>query len=164
MNRYCKTNKISIHGYYIAYSLINLFTKIKKKLLKKEKISYKDLNHFWLALSNNIDYLNSRVDETNIYKTKINNNYCKSDKSDKSNKSNKSDKSDSSESNTNNTNNTNILEQIYCNHKCYICWVDKVLSNFFYILLITAKFIGSGDTKDPNLFKLSEYNKNDPFT
>jgi hypothetical protein len=217
MNRYCKTNKISIHGYYIAYSLINLFIKIKKKLLKKEKISYKDLNHFWLSLSNNIDYLNSRVDETNVFKTKINNNYCKliielipflnnlveysqthknthvdldndnlksicsnkSDKSDKldkldkSNKSNKSNKSDSSESNNSNnsncincincincTNHSNQLENIYCNQKCYICWVDKVLSNFFYILLITAKFIGSGDTKDPNLFKLSEYYSN----
>ena len=67
MNRYCKANKISIHGYYIAYSLINLFIKIKTKLVKKDKITYKDLNHFWLCLANNIDYLNTRIDETNIY-------------------------------------------------------------------------------------------------
>ena len=29
MNRYCKNNNISIHGYYIAYSLINIFIETK---------------------------------------------------------------------------------------------------------------------------------------
>ena len=30
-------------------------------------------------------------------------------------------------------------------------------SPFFYILLIIAKFMGTGDYKDPNLIKLGEY-------
>ncbi len=225
MNRYCKLNKISIHGYYIAYSLINLFVKIKKKLVKREQITYIDLNHFWLGLASNIDYLNSRVDETNLSKAKINNNYSKliiellpyltnlvefkhisteeqvqvqvqtqtqfdtdniksncscsnksnlslkSDKSNKSNKSNKINIVNSIESSSSNcdklsgsTNTYNNSNNIYCIDKCYICWVDKVLSNFFYILLITAKFIGSGEFKDPNLFKMAEYYSNIIYT
>lgn len=215
MNRYCKINKISIHGYYIAYSLINLFIKIKKKLVKKEIITYKDINHFWISLANNIDYLNLRVADPNLLKNKINQNYCKfimeieqyitelveycqkhnepdlnsstSVKSTKSNKSNKSiksiksiisdksnsinisnslntsDPSDSSIS-SNNLNELNSLDCIYCVNKCYVCWVDKVLRNFFYILLITAKFIGSGDIKDPNLLKMAEYYSNIFYT
>ena len=31
------------------------------------------------------------------------------------------------------------------------------LSKFFYILLIIAKFIGTGEIKEPNLIKLGEY-------
>lgn len=198
MNRYCKLNKISIHGYYIAYSLINLFIKIKKKLVKREKITYKDFNHFWLGLASNIDYLNSRIDETNLSKAKINNNYCKliiellpyltnltefthknhdesenniksncsySNKSNTSNKSNLSNIINSIESNSSSCGKTcKSLNKIYCDEKCYICWVDKVLCNFFYILLITAKFIGSGETKDPNLLKMAEYYSNIIYT
>lgn len=201
MNRYCKQNKISIHGYYIAYSLINLFIKIKKKLISREKITYIDLNHFWFSLSSNIDYLNLRIDETNLSKAKINNNYCKliiellpyltnlvefkhinRDLTD-NNKSNCSHSNKSNLANSINSNsfacsdlsiesdnlnsgkiNKNIINLIYCTEKCYICWVDQVLSSFFYILLITAKFIGSGDTKDPNLHKLAEYYSNIIYT
>ena len=32
MNRYCKSNNISIHGYYITCALMNLFLNIKKVL------------------------------------------------------------------------------------------------------------------------------------
>ena len=58
----------------------------------------------------------------------------------------------------------NKLNSIYCINKCYVCWVDKVLKKFFYILLITAKFIGSGEVKDPNLLKMSEYYSNIIYT
>jgi hypothetical protein len=193
MNRYCKVNKISIHGYYIAYSLINLFIKIKKKLIKKEIITNKDINHFWTSVANNIDYLNSRVNDTNLCKNKINHNFCKyiieiekfltelvefSEKHSEDNinctlSNNSSNKIKSNSSSPNSvascefyqSDNKYIkLNSIYCNKKCYICWVDNVLKKFFYILLITAKFIGSGDIKDPNLLKMSEYYSNIFFT
>ena len=76
-NRYCKQNKISIHGYYLAYTFINLFNKIKKKIFKPHKFEINDINHFILSLSNNIDYLNSRIDPTNNIKNKINLNLSK---------------------------------------------------------------------------------------
>ena len=48
-NRYCKQNKISIHGYYLAYTFINLFNKIKKKIFKPHKFEINDINHFILS-------------------------------------------------------------------------------------------------------------------
>ena len=158
MNRYCKKNNINIHGYYIASSIINLFNKIKKKLLTSEQITLYDINYFWLSISQNIDYLNSRIDSKNSIRQKINNNFCKFyieinnllinlvdyHKNHKTQELNRSG--------------------IYCNKRCYICWVDNILSKFIYILLITAKFIGLGEIKDPNLYKLSEYYSNIIYT
>ncbi len=231
MNRYCKINKITIHGYYIAYSLINLFKKIRKKLISNSKISCQDINFFWLSIASNIEYLNSRVEENNLIKNKINQNVCKliielsslldclvgynknhntiginmlennliknsdsnnnltnyssfTNKSNNSNLSNNTNKSSNSNSdNTDNLENLNnqIIQTdisnmsltknylsndkiIYCDNKCYLCWVDNILCKFFYILLILAKFIGSGETKDPNLIKLSEYYANIFYT
>jgi hypothetical protein len=43
-------------------------------------------------------------------------------------------------------------------------YVKFVLSKFFYILLQTAKFIGSGTYHEPNLIKLAEYYSNIFFT
>ena len=77
MNRYCKANKITIHGYYIAYSLINLFRKIRKKLIENYKITYNDINFIWISIALNIDYLNSRIDNSNPIKNKINYNFSK---------------------------------------------------------------------------------------
>lgn len=174
MNRYCKMNKINIHGYYITYSLINLFIKVKNKLLNKNSIEITDITNFILYVSYNIDYLNSRVDVINSIRQKINNNFCKFiiEVNDilihltKYNKDhniicleeNKDNSKQSKESKDN-------LNNIYCNTQCYICWVDYVLSKFFYLLLITAKFMGSGEIKkDPNLFKIAEYFSNIIYT
>lgn len=213
MNRYCKNNKISIHGYYIASSLINIFTKIKGKLISNNYLTYSDINEFYVNLANNVDYLNNRVDPTNQVRNKINFNLSKliielhplfdillnykkkhkgsnsdltisysnisngntisiseSSKQFKnlknnSDKSGSSDKSDLSGNQENLELNVNYSEgkihfKNYCDIKCYNCWVENILITFFYILLITAKFMGSGEFKDPNLKKLSEYYSN----
>ena len=179
MNRYCKINKINIHGYYIAFSIINLFNKIKKKLLSNASIDIDDINNYILYLSYNIDYLNSRVDSINPIKNIINNNFSKFIieinhillNLVKFNKKHKSKSVNNLNDNNKNNNDidTTILNlsynNIYCNNQCYICWIDNVLSKFFYLLLITAKFMGSGEVKkDPNLIKISEYYSNIIYT
>lgn len=174
MNRYCKKNNINIHGYYIASSIINLFNKIKKKLLTSEQITLYDINYFWLSISQNIDYLNSRIDSKNSIRQKINNNFCKFiiEVNDilihlmKYNKNHNivypEENKDNSKENKETKDNIN---NIYCNTQCYICWVDHILTKFFYLLLITAKFMGSGEIKkDPNLFKIAEYFSNIIYT
>ncbi len=225
MNRYCKNNKISIHGYYIASSLINLFSKIKSKLLSSGNLSYQDTVDFYLSLANNVDYLNNRVDPTNQVRNKINfnlsklmielnplfnilHNYKKKHNGSNSdltyscsNLSISSIGNANSNDNINQTKNKNTSNTInpesdnlidcenkdnelaesvsstishnikvkknkksyfknYCDIKCYNCWVENILVTFFYILLMTAKFMGSGEYKDPNLKKLAEYYSN----
>lgn len=220
MNRYCKNNKISIHGYYIACSLINLFSKIKSKLLSSGSLTYQDTLEFFISLANNVDYLNNRVDPTNQVRNKINFNLSKlmielnplfnilHNFKKRHNGSNldltysSSNLSISSMGNTVqpkivSTNSVTIANESleivdfenkenelgesinssnscspkvklhkktyfknYCDIKCYNCWVENILITFFYILLITAKFMGSGEYKDPNLKKLAEYYSN----
>ena len=151
-NRYCKQNKISIHGYYLAYSFINIFNKIKKKIHESYNFTIRDINHFIISLSKNIDYLNSRVNTTNLVKNKITSNlikfqidnmpifielceYCKkhNDQIDNSNK--------------------------FCDEDCNVCWTF-ILSKFFNLLLQTAKFLGSGIYNEANLQRISEYYAN----
>lgn len=150
-NSFCKINKINVHAYYTAYSIINLFNKIKKKIQSQtilrnlteltDSINYTDSNHFILGLSTNVDYLNSRVDPTNQVKNKINYNYSK------------------------------LLIEIVPILNLLITSEQKtekinsnehfdILSKFFYLLLQTGKFIGSGSYKDPNLVRLSDYLSN----
>ena len=74
MNRNCKTNNISIHGYYITCSLINFFINIKKKILSNKKISSEIIIFLFNNIANNIEYLNSRIDSNNPIKKKINEN------------------------------------------------------------------------------------------
>ncbi len=162
MNRYCKINKINIHGYYITYGIINLFIKIKNKLLNKSCIDVTDITNYILYVSYNIDYLNSRVDVTNLVRQKINNNFSKfiieiNDILIYLVKYQKDHNLNSSDENNSNT--------IYCNIQCYACWVDHILTKYFYLLLITAKFMGSGEVKkDPNLLKIAEYFSNIIYT
>jgi hypothetical protein len=52
----------------------------------------------------------------------------------------------------------------FCNKECNQCWISCVLSKFFYILLKTAKFLGSGSYNDPNLNRLAEYYANIFYT
>lgn len=167
MNRYCKNNKIIIHGYYISYSLINLFNKIRKKLLNNSILSFYDINNFWTNLALNIEYLNSRIDSSNKIKYKINSNLSKFIIDNNQlliNLSIYNKNHDLTESDEKLYYNNKINSNLYCNIKCYDCWTKNILSNFIYLLLITAKFIGSGECKDPNLIKLSEYYSNIFFT
>ena len=240
-NRYFKQNKINSHGYYLAYTFINLFNKLRQRMLKSYNFELNDITHFILNLSNNIDYFNSRIDPTNSIKNKINNNFSKfqleiipiltnlieynkihfedeknenkeyenkefenkeyenkeyenkefenkefeefeNDKLLKQNK-NISTNINSSETPIDDTNkdNENIVikkdlsnkkigkkisknENKCCNIECYSCWVTNILSKFFYLLLQTAKFLGSGTYSDPNLIRLSEYYANIFYT
>jgi len=169
-NRYCKLNKISIHGYYLAYTFINLFNKLKKKLYENAEFNIDDINHYVLSLSNNIDYLNSRIDPTNPIKNKINNNLSKLLIDmipilnniflfNKVHKLSNGDNEDTIPNGTNTNTSSNNLNNKYCDDCCYNC-VTFILSKFFYVLLQTAKFLGSGTYNEPNLIRLSEYYAN----
>jgi len=132
MNRYCKINKISIHGYYIASSILFFYLNIKNYILYNKPIAYNIITNFFNNISINIDYLNSRLDDSKLIKKKINFNY----------------------------HNliieiTPIIEKILLINKKND-YLD-FLSNFFYILLLLAKFMGTGEYKDLNLIKLGEY-------
>ena len=223
-NRYFKQNKINSHGYYIAYTFINLFNKIRLRMLKSYKFNMNDISHYILSLSNNVDYFNSRIDPTNSIKNKINNNFSKFqleiipiltnlieyNKIHEKNKNeiditelknsshlnissetpidnifyeninhdtskiNNSDENDNLD-NINNINNytqknvnikskKNKKDNKFCDIECYSCWVTNILSKFFYLLLQTAKFLGSGSYSDPNLIRLSEYYANIFYT
>lgn len=164
VNKYCKQNKISIHGYYLAYTFINIFNKLKKKLIDENDFEINDLTHFIFSLSKNIDYLCSRVDSQNKTKNKILNNYVKfSYDIIKLLEEIINFKSSHIENNLEN-NNTNLNNNIknskkYCNLNCANCWIF-ILTKFFYLLLQTAKFIGSGFYNEPNLLRISEYYSN----
>lgn len=158
-NKYCKINKINVHGYYIAYTIINIFNKLRKRLNGEYTFSMDDLSHFMISLSKNLNYLNSRVDALNLTKNKILNGLAKFNidmiilledifKYEKIHKNNEEQK------------NLNLLEvKKYCDINCLECWVN-VLSKFFYLLLQTAKFLGSGTYNEPNLQRISEYYAN----
>ena len=159
-NRYCKLNKITIHGYYLAFTFINIFNKLRKRLNKGYDFEICDITHFITSLSKNINYLCSRVDNSNPIKNKIlltlpgfnidilnllneifefkkNHNYV---------------------NNSNLDLNNSIIDsnKKYCDLSCNDCWIS-ILSKFFYLLLQTAKFLGSGNYNEPNLLRISEY-------
>lgn len=157
-NRYCKLNKISIHGYYLSYTFINIFNKIRKRLSSGYTFGIEDQTHFILSLSKNINYLNSRVDATNTTKNKILNGLPKFQMDILSLLNeiilfNKNHSFDST--NDINTNEINV----FCIDYCMDCWIN-ILSKFFHLLLQTAKFLGSGTYNEPNLLRISEYYAN----
>jgi hypothetical protein len=199
MNRYCKIANISVHGYYIAYSLIYFFIEIKQKLITNKTIKSDSVINFYSNLASNIEYYNSRLDNSHPIKKKINENFSTlileispllndiityskqhvlSPTNSNSNISENQEFKTSKFANlfTSEGNDTSDLNDINvhidinnnitgcCNINCYICWVDKILTKFFYILLIIAKFMGTGTTRDPNLYKLSEYYSNFMYT
>lgn len=176
MNRYCKTNGISIHGYYIAGGLIDLFINIKNKMLFGKKVSNESIIFIFNNIATNIDYLNSRVDISNPIRKKINENfsnlimeigplineilYFKKEHVNSQNIDlNKEEINLDLHENINENSKLNNTLGI-CNRNCYSCWVDEILTKFVYILLIVAKFMGTGNTKEPNLYKLAEYYSN----
>lgn len=155
-NRYCKLNKISIHGYYLSYTFINIFNKIRKRLNSGYTFGIEDQTHFILSLSKNINYLNSRVDGSNTTKNKIINGLPKFQMETISllneimlynNKNHLTEVLNSNEIN------------VYCKDNCIDCWIN-ILSKFFYLLLQTAKFLGSSLYNEPNLLRISDYYAN----
>lgn len=130
LNRYNKKTNITIHGYYIAYGFIKLFFNI---------ISYNhntNEGNIFLAIlkmfeyiSLNIEYFNSRIEPNNEIRLKINNNFHSFI-----------------------IHITNKFEVISKNND-----INDRLDTFFYILLITAKFIGYGEYNEPNFIKLGQY-------
>jgi hypothetical protein len=129
LNRYNKKTNITIHGYYIAYGFIKLFFDI---------INYNQNGHIniWLAIlkmfeyiSLNIEYFNSRIEPTNEIRVKISNNFHNFT-----------------------IHITNKFEDITKNSD-----INDRLDTFFYILLITAKFMGYGEYNEPNFIKLGQY-------
>jgi hypothetical protein len=156
-NRYCKLNKITTHGYYLAYTFINIFNKIRKKLTDGYIFNISDIIHFITSLSKNINYLISRVDQLNPIKNKIVNSLPKFN-IDVLNLLN-----EICEYKINHSEQIGINYSVdthkYCNNSCRDCWVT-VLSKFFYLLLQTAKFLGSGTFNEPNLIRISEYYSN----
>ena len=168
-NRYCKLNKITIHGYYLAYTFINIFNKIRKRLNGSYIFEINDQAHFIFSLSKNLDYLSSRVEPSNTIKNKIFNKlpkfqidiltflndiftYNKNHLDNIDVNNNMINMINSTNNNISNTDN-------YCNINCMSCWIN-VLSKFFYILLQTAKFLGSGIHNEPNLLRISDYYAN----
>ena len=178
MNRHCKNNGISIHGYYIACALVNLFSNIKNKIFFGAKVPNESIIFFFNSIANNIDYLNSRVDTNNPIRKKINENFCNLILeitpliNDMVYYKKEHKPSQNLELNTtivvwdlhNNEEDNNVEFEGSCNKNCYSCWVDEILTKFNYVLLIVAKFMGTGSTKDPNLYKLSEYYSNVFYT
>jgi archaellum component FlaC len=178
-NKYCKLNKIFIHGYYLAYSFINIFNKIKKKIFNSYKFKMNDITHYIISLSKNINYLNSRIDSLNPYKNKILNEFPKFNidminsitELFEYNKIHKElniiDKQlNNIDKELNNIDKelNNIDKELnnidnYCNNNCSNCCI-KILSKFFHLLLQTAKFLGSGTYNEPNLLRISEYYAN----
>lgn len=155
-NRYCKLNKITIHGYYLAFTFINIFNKLRKRLNKGYEFDIGDITHFIISLSKNINYLSSRVDASNPIKNKILSTLPKFN----IDILNLLNEIFDFKKNYNETNNLNIdLNKKYSdtNSNDYLI---NILSKFFYLLLQTAKFLGSGDYNEPNLLRISEYYAN----
>ena len=133
MNHYCKIDKIKhIHGYYVASSIMNLFIKIRHNTL-----ATKDVLFFYDNIGKHMEYFNYRckIDEIKI---KINMEYYKFI-----------------------VEITRYLNLIVNSNKNTDITEDIItLNNFFYILFITSKFIVTSVTKEPNLYKISEYYSN----
>ena len=156
MNRYCKKNNIQVHGYYIAYSLINFFIKIKNMLYLSGEISALEILNLIKNISINIEYLNSRVDNTNKIKKKINYNYHSFMIELSKNIEELIEQSKTEfikDSHEKELKNSLILKNFKKRD-------ENILSKFFFILLMIAKYVGTGEYDEPNLIKLGQYYSN----
>ena len=136
MNRHCKMNKLYYHGYYIAESIVYLYEDIKNKINKNKEFSIN--NNLISNICKNIKYLNDQRTENEDIKYKINQNLYLF----------------ILEITPHLNQMMSKLDTTYANI------IDKLLKPFFYILLITSKFIASGEYKEPNLLKIAEYYAN----
>lgn len=134
LNRYNKKTNITIHGYYIAYGFIKLFLDVVSYNQNQYKegsciTSIGTILKMYEYISLNIEYFNSRIESTNKIRIKISNNFHNFT-----------------------IHITNKFEEIIKNNN-----INDKLDTFFYILLITAKFMGYGEYNEPNFIKLGQY-------
>jgi hypothetical protein len=134
LNRYNKKTNITIHGYYIAYGFIKLFLDVVSYNQNQYKegsyiTSIGTILKMYEYISLNIEYFNSRIEPTNQIRIKISNNFHNFT-----------------------IHITNKFEEIIKNNN-----INDKLDTFFYILLITAKFMGYGEYNEPNFIKLGQY-------
>jgi hypothetical protein len=146
LNRYSKMNKLQIHGYYIASVLIILFNKIRRKLMNNEKIETEIIYEIMEGINENIKYINERVINEK-YKKKINEKISEM-MLDYIPKIRNIIEYENREHNKNGK---------FCIDKCYICWLDNGLRDFFYILLMMSKYIGMGVYSEIKMIKIAEY-------
>lgn len=153
MNMYCKINNFTAHGYYVAYSLMILFSEINNMFKNDNKLEPDIICYFWTSITNNIIYLKDRIDNSPT----INNNI-------KKNIVMNLPKFMNEISNIMNKlvlNNINYFDTIiYDDTVKKYKWMEIIYCPFFLILLTIAKFFGSGKYKDFNLERLSEYYTN----
>jgi len=153
MNMYCKINCFSAHGYYIAYALMIMFNEFNEIFRNDNKIESEVISYFWVSLTANINYLKNKVELSPTIDLQA-----------KKNIINNLSKFMSEISLT-------INKLILNNNKYFLeikeeteiekyKLIENVYNSFFYMLLITAKYFGSGEYKDCNLIRLSEYYSN----
>lgn len=145
LNRYNKKTNITIHGYYIAYGFIKLFIDMVNQGGGGGGGGGSGggsggggggggggigaILKMYEYISLNIEYFNSRIEPTNEIRMKISNNFHNFT-----------------------IHITNKFEEIMKNNN-----INDKLDTFFYILLITAKFMGYGEYNEPNFIKLGQY-------
>ena len=153
MNMYCKINSFSAHGYYIAYALMIMFNEFNEMFRNDNKIESEVISYFWVSLTANINYLKGKVELSPTI-----------DQQAKKNIINNLSKFMSEISLIFNklilSNNKYFLETKEEKETEKYKLIESVYNSFFYMLLITAKYFGSGEYKDCNLIRLSEYYSN----
>lgn len=153
MNIYCKINNFTAHGYYMAYALMILFNEINNMFKNNNKLEIDTICYFWTSLTNNIIYLKDRINNSPTVSGNIKKNIIANFPKFMNGISIIMSKLIS--------NNINYFNKIISDDKIdKYKWMENMYCPFFLILLIIAKFFGSGEYKDFNLERLSEYYTN----
>lgn len=155
MNMYCKINSFSAHGYYIAYALMIMFNEFNEIFINDNKIESEIISYFWVSLTANINYLKSKVELSATIDLQAKKNIvCNLSKfiDEISNVINKLVLINSKYFVEIKNPNIMVIEKYKL--------IENMYNSFFYMLLITAKYFGSGEYKDCNLIRLSEYYSN----
>jgi hypothetical protein len=155
MNMYCKINNFTAHGYYVAYSLMILFSEIGDMFKNDNKLETITLCYFWTSLTNNIIYLKERINNSPTANDSVKKNMTTHLSKFMNEISVIMSKLIS--------NNINYFNKIVVDDGMEIekyKWMENMYRPFFLILLTIAKFFGSGEYKDFNLERLSEYYTN----
>jgi hypothetical protein len=147
LNRYCKLYKLQIHGYYIAYIIILLFYHLRNKLMFNDTINNLIIYDIFTNISLNINYINNRINDNITYKKLINFNSINMFL----------EFIPKFKNIITYINTSHYSPKNFCKDKCYICWLDNGLRDFFYILFMIAKFLGTGIYTEINILKIAEY-------